>query len=36
MIAADPQVDEYLEDKPEIKKFGDEMTRKQEWGLLKD
>ena len=30
------QIQEYLEDKPELKKLGDEMTRKQEWGVLKE
>jgi hypothetical protein len=30
------QIQEYLEDKPELKKLADEMTRKQEWGVLKE
>ncbi|CAI8053209.1 ATP synthase subunit d, mitochondrial [Geodia barretti] len=32
----DMTIQEYLEDKPELKKLGDEMTRKQEWGVLKE
>lgn len=32
----DMTIDEYLVDKPEIKKLGDEMTRKQEWGTFKE